>query len=183
MSRRTSSDRSKRVPIGALCLAAVLILLLAGSVQATPSEQEPDIARAAGGAVKEILTVPFVLGPAGVQSNNAYSGSTAIAVSGIGQAAGSQGSDAFYIFTDYEGNPVEPWHPTEFYNWTLWINGGPADNFVAEIPPYNPDHIYVFTIDAPGGPLTLAVGDAGIDDNTGQYEIGLRDMRGPRPIK
>jgi hypothetical protein len=162
-------------------VAVLLVLLAAGAVSAGRNAQWPVLGQVLGGVPKEILTVPFVNGPAGVQTINAYSGPTAIAVMGVGQASGSQWSDAFYIFTDYEGNPIEPWHPTEFFNWVLWINGGPADAFVNPIPPYNPDHVYVFTIDAPGGPLTLAVGDAGTDDNTGQYDIGLRQLRRPLP--
>ncbi len=52
--------------------------------------------------------------------------------------------------------------PDEFYNFTLWINGGPADAYVDPIPPYNPRHIYVFIIDASAARWTFAVGDAGI---------------------
>jgi hypothetical protein len=82
-------------------------------------------------------------------------------------------SDAFYIYTDDAGNPIIPWHPTEFYNWTLWINGGPADNFVSPIPPYSPEHVYTFEMLAPGGPLTFAVGDTYTIDNTGAYTVSV----------
>jgi len=177
MSSRIIRQRSKRAAVCAMCSAALLVLLLSGSAWAARPAQEPVLGQVLGGVAREILTVPFSLGPAGVQTANAYSGPTAVAVMGIGQASGSQWSDAFYIFTDYDGNPVEPYHPTEFYNWMLWINGGPADNFVNPIPLYNPEHIYVFTINAPGGPLAFAVGDAGTGDNTGEYQIGVRDLR------
>lgn len=177
MRKRTFGRRHARAVVWAICGAALAVLLLTGSAWATRSAQEPVLDQALGGAAREILTVPFVLGPAGVQTVNSYSGPTAVAVAGVGAASGSALSDAFYIFTDYDGNPVEPYHPTEFYNWTLWINGGPADNFVNPIPPYNPRHIYVFTITAPGGPLTFAVGDAGTYDNSGEYQIGVRDVR------
>lgn len=177
MRSLTCGQRSKRTAAWAMGSALLLVLLLAGGVWAARPAQEPVLGQALGGVAKEILTVPFILGPAGVQTANSYNGPTAIAVMGVGQASGSQLSDAFYIFTDYEGNPVEPWHPTEFFNWTLWINGGPADNFVDPIPPYNPEHIYVFAITAPGGLLTFAVGDAGTDDNSGEYQIGVRALR------
>lgn len=43
-------------------------------------------------------------------------------------------------------------------------------------PPYNPDHLYVFQIDVPERPLTFAVGDAGTGDNSGEYQIVVRDL-------
>ncbi len=177
MSKLSSHQRSKRAAVCVVCSTSLLILLLVGSAGAARPAQAPVLGQALGGAAQEILTVPFILGPAGVQTANSYSGPTAVAVMGTGMASGSQLSDAFYIFTDYEGNPIEPWHPTEFFNWTLWINGGPADYLVNPIPPYNPKHVYVFSITAPGGPLTFAVGDAGVADNSGEYQIGVRALR------
>ncbi len=132
--------------------------------------------KAAGGRTNEALTVPFVFGDVGVQTVNSYSGRVLVKVRGTGQASGTSWGDAFYIFTDWDGNPVEPWHPTEWFNWTLWINGGPVDVFVDPIPPYNPDHVYVFQIDAPEGPLTFAVGDSYVGDNAGEYQIVVRDL-------
>jgi hypothetical protein len=134
------------------------------------------VGQAESGLTHEALTVPFLNGVQGVQTVNLYSGRILVKVRGIGQASGSEWSDAFYIFTDYDGNPIEPEHRTEWYNWILWINGGHADDFVDPIPPYNPDHVYVFQIDVPEGPLTFAVGDAGTGDNTGEYEIVVRDL-------
>jgi hypothetical protein len=126
-----------------------------------------------GGVTKETLTVPFTNGTAGVQTGNSYSDRVLVKVRGIGQASGAEWSDAFYIFTDVEGNPIEPYHPEGF---TLWINGVPADVFVDPIPSYKPNHVHTFKMDAPGGPLTFGVGDWGIDDNTGGYEIVVWDL-------
>ena len=39
-----------------------------------------------------------------------------------------------------------------------------------------PDHVYVFQIDAPEGPLTFAVGDCYVVDNAGEYQIVVRDL-------
>lgn len=128
------------------------------------------------GATSETLIVPFENGVEGVQTVSSYSGRVLVKVTGIGQASGAEWSDAFYIFTDSDGNPIEPYHPTEWFNFTLWINGGPADSLVNPIPSYKPNHTYLFRIDAPGGPLTFAVGDSGVDDNTGEYEIVVRDL-------
>ena len=134
------------------------------------------VGQAESGRTHETLTVPFTNGDVGVQTVNSYRGRVLVKVRGIGQAAGSDWSDAFYVFTDGEGNPVEPWHSTEWYNATLWINGGPADAFLDPIPPYNPDHVYVFQIDVPEGPLTFAVGDSYTVDNGGEYQIVVRDL-------
>lgn len=141
-----------------------------------------DAARSAEAKAKaETLVVPFALGTAGVATARDYAGWVTITVSGFGQAAGSQHSDAFYVFTDEAGNPVEPWHPTEYYNWSLWINGGPADAWVQPIPAYRGDHVYTFQIHAKGGKLTFAfgVGDIFTEDNTGAYTVTIRKGRRP----
>jgi hypothetical protein len=128
------------------------------------------------GVISETLAVPFENGIVGVQTVNSYSGRVQVKITGIGQASGAEWSDAFYIFADSDGNPIEPYHPAELYNFTLWINGGPADLFVDPIPSYKPSHRYTFRIDAPAGPLTFAVGDLGVEDNAGEYEIVVRDL-------
>ncbi len=122
-------------------------------------------------ATGETLTVPFTNGTAGVQTSQSYQGIINVTVSGFGQAAGTAFSDAFYIFTDQAGNPITPVPPPGPFNFTLWINGGPADNFVQPIPPFNVNHLYTFQINAPGGPLTFAVGDTFTSDNTGAFTV------------
>ncbi|MCB0240179.1 MAG: hypothetical protein KDH08_16385, partial [Anaerolineae bacterium] len=94
-----------------------------------------------------------------------------VTVSGVGQASGTAYSDAFYIYTDGQGNPITPVHPPGPYNYTLWINNGPADVFVSPIPAYAPQHVYTFSIAAPGGSLRFAIGDEGSGDNTGEYTV------------
>lgn len=135
-------------------------------------------------AIGETLTVPFTLGATGVSTVQSYLGPVTITVSGVGQANGSSYSDAFYIYTDGAGNPIDPIHfpaPDFFYDWSLWINGGPADDDVQPIPTYDPGHIYTFAITAPGGPLTFAVGDTGTGDNTGAYTVTVTRPTGTIP--
>jgi len=93
-------------------------------------------------------------------------------VSGVGQSSGTAYTDAFYVFTDGEGNQVKPEHPTD---WILTINGDFAHYLIPsqEIPAYNEDHTYTFTIDAPGGKLTFGVRDGYSADNTGRYIVTL----------
>jgi hypothetical protein len=158
-------SRTTKLIVVLLVIAALLLVPL------TSAE-----GKAQGGRTVERLSVPFTNGNIGVQTLNSFKGLVLVKVSGIGQASGTQWSDAFYVFTDYDGNPMEPWHPKEEFNFTLWINGGPVDAFLDQIPPYNPRHIYVFQIKVPQGPLTFAVGDAYTIDNSGQYQVVVRDL-------
>jgi hypothetical protein len=132
-------------------------------------------------AVKgETLTVPFSLGTTGVETTQSYAGRVTITVSGTGQAAGSQSSDAFYIFTDSAGNPVTPFHVSDYYNFGLWVNGGPVDNYLNAIPPYNDAHTYTFSIVVRGGRIVFAfgVGDTFTSDNTGAFTVTIRQGNG-----
>ena len=174
MSGHMFSQRQTQAPFWAMCSAALLILLLTGNAWAAGSAQESMAGTTQGGVTSESLTVPFRLGAAGVQTMNSYGGRTQVKVRGTGQASNTEWSDAFYIFTNAQGDPVDPYHPEDWF--MLWINGVPVDAFVDRIPPYNPSHVYVFQISAPGGPLTFAVGDLGIDDNAGEYQIVVRDL-------
>ena len=119
----------------------------------------------------ETITVPFRAGIGGIQTTRSFSGPVTVTVSGVGQASGTSYSDAFYIYTDYLGNPITPVHPPGPYNYTLWINDGPADLYVSPIPAYNPQHVYTFSIVAPGGKLQFAVGDQLSGDNSGDYTV------------
>jgi hypothetical protein len=122
----------------------------------------------------ETLVVHFADGPYAVTTEQEYAGPVTITVSGVGQASGTQYSDAFYILTDHDGNPIDPWHPDlPSYNWILWINGENAKHFIPGqvVPDFERDHIYVFEINAPGVPLTFGVGDVYTPDNTGSYTV------------
>jgi hypothetical protein len=121
--------------------------------------------------VREALIISFKDGASGVWTEHEYAGRLTFLVQGTGQASGAQQSDAFYVFTDFNGQDIEPMRYAEFYNFTLWINGEPADTLVEPIPPYNPYHVYQVTIDAPGGRLVFAVGDVYVVDNDGYYTI------------
>jgi hypothetical protein len=149
-------------------LVMFLLVLAILSLPVTAMADQPE-----GFLNRERLTVPFTAGEAGVPTVNSYSGWVMVTVWGTGQAAGTQWSDAFYIFTDYDGNPVEPWHMAGFI---LWINGGPVDDYVRWIPPYNPLHFYTFLIKVPEGPINFGVGDLGLGDNTGEYQLFVQDV-------
>ena len=80
--------------------------------------------------------------------------------------------DAFYQYTDAYGNAITPVHTSTYPGWTLWINGGVADNYVNPIPAYNSNHVYSFTIHLQQtGYLTFAIGDTYTKDNTGSLSL------------
>jgi hypothetical protein len=120
----------------------------------------------------EIVNVPYLGGIWAVETQNSYEGTTMVTVSGIGQSSGTAYTDAFYLFTDGEGNKVTPEHPTD---WILTINGDFAHYLIPnqQIPAYNDDHTYTFTISPPGGKLTFGVSDGYAADNTGRYILAL----------
>lgn len=128
-------------------------------------------------AAQEVLTVPFVNGPAGVETTKKYKGYIEIEVSGFGQAASTQLSDAFYIFTDELGNPREPEHIDDF---GLYINDLPVDSYVGLLS-YRESHVYRFTIYTTEQKLSFkfAIGDAFTPDNTGAFTISLKTTKNP----
>jgi hypothetical protein len=176
--------------LGAAFLGAFLLIFFQGSLvqgfqSLTASPTSPAVRSSSQGvviapnagstltptvpAVEGPLTALFTGGPNAVQTTQSYSGPMTITVSGTGQALGTLHSDAFYIYTDANGNAVAPLHHSYA---TLCIDGHPVDQFVQPIPPYNSDHTYKFTINAPGGPLTFGVcGDSVLTDNTGSFTI------------
>jgi hypothetical protein len=145
------------------------VQVLENSVGPKPTEQCP--------IVSETVKAPFTDGPSAVTTANTYSGKVKIDITGVGQAAGTSSSDSFYRFTD-NGTKIDPVPANEF---GLYINGKPAQSLFPssqDIPSYNPDHSYSFTIDARNGELTFGVGDTFTVDNTGFYNITISELSG-----
>ncbi len=125
----------------------------------------------------ETVKAPFTEGPSAVTTANTYSGKVKIDITGVGQAAETSYSDSFYRYTD-NGTKIAPVSANEF---GLYINGKPAQSLFPssqDIPSYNQDHSYSFTIDAPNGALTFGVGDTFTVDNTGSYNITISELSG-----
>ena len=164
--RYAKALRPTNTIIAAILMAGLLLLYVA-----------PVTAHA---AAPEKLTAPFSGGPTAVTTQNAYSGDVALKVSGVGQAAGTQCSDAFYIFaaaSDTAGQCGASITPILSAEFGLFINGQPAENFmVTARPPFRKNHKYHFVITITGDPvkLTFGVGDLFVVDNTGEYRIFVR---------
>ncbi len=163
--------KKKSLRIGQFIVLLVGVSILAGKLQSHPTQAYLPLYQQSG----ETLIAHLADGPYAVASQQQYSGLTTITVSDIGQASGTQYSDAFYLLTDYNGNPINPVHPTLYYNWVLWVNGQHAENLIPgqQVPSYRGDHTYTFQINAPGGYLTFGIGDVGTGDNTGSYTIHI----------
>lgn len=120
----------------------------------------------------EFLEVAFDDGILPTSTARTYTGTVTVTVSGIGHAAAGQAlSDAFYVYRDENANePDPPPYRDVYYNWVLWINGGPAHDSIL-IPAYEPSHVYTFEMLGTGQALTFAVGDTITGDNWGTYEV------------
>jgi hypothetical protein len=160
-------------------------------VTATVAAMVPGIA---AGQTAETLVAPLRGGPDAAVTSREYSGEWWLMVKGGGPAAGTQLSDAFFVYTTSNvtllpppgvigTNEPHPWHSTLLFNWVLSINGQSADALVipglvptipgSTVPDYNEAHLYVVPIAAPGGPLTIGVNDEVTSDNLGAYEVTI----------
>ena len=117
--------------------------------------------------VTDTLIIYYINGTSGVATTHSYSGKVTIHITGAGEEYTNKWLDAFYQYTDSNGGSITPVHSDTYPGWTLWINGGMADAYVSPIPAYNSNHDYTFTINAPGGVLTFAIGDTYAKDNSG----------------
>ena len=120
---------------------------------------------------RERVIVPFdEINP--TATSNLYSGMVRLNISGTGQAAGNDWSDAFYQYTQ-NGNRLKV-PLTEHFD--LEIDGDRAIyalELLDDPPPYNPDHEYTVSYDVGSEPRTIEfrVSDSNVDDNSGQFEI------------
>ena len=143
-------------------------------VMATPTNTATATPDPSPTPITETVVANFTASPNTVTTTHSYSGTVSISVSGVGQAAQTAYSDAFYIYTDNFGNAVTPRHSA---CWVLYIDDKPVDDFTSSIPAYTSSHSYSFTITAPGGTLTFGVCDSVTSDNTGSYTITVTQQR------
>ena len=123
--------------------------------------------------LSETLDIYFINGTKGVSTTHSYSGKVTIHVTGAGEEYTNKWLDAFYQYTDSNGNQITPVHTSTYPGWTLWINGGVADDYVNPIPSYTSSHDYTFTYTAPAGVQTFAIGDTYAKDNSGNLTLTI----------
>lgn len=159
-------------------LAIVLALL---GVQRQPVVARYEVQEPAAVAASESMVVPFTGGWYAATSGNEYSGVVTVTVTGIGQASGTQYTDAFYQLADFSGNPITP---TAQPGWVLAINGVLAKELITDhqTPAYRADHTYTFQINAPDGRLSFGVADTYTPDNTGSYSVTIIGPGGGCPV-
>ena len=155
-----------------VALGVFVLLLVTASFLPKSARSQPRQLRDRDVLTGEVLIAQFANGSHAVTTRHEYSGTVTLTVSGIGQASSTAYTDAFYILTDYSGNPIDPVHPQEF---VFSINGHLAEDLIPghQVPTYRPDHVYTFEIDAPGGTLFMGVSDGFTADNTGSYVITI----------
>jgi hypothetical protein len=97
-----------------------------------------------------------------------YTGTVTMTVNGTGKDSGTSDSDAYYIFTNYEGQPVAPLTAREF---GLYVDG----QRLADIYPqgYQTSHEYTFNLNVGSDPraIKFAIGDGYTADNSGYFTI------------
>ena len=124
----------------------------------------------------ETLVVPFGRGEA-TTTQYEYWKNVRIVIEGSGQAGGSAYGDAFYLYADADGQPLE--NPQTAASG-LEIDGKRAiDGIEGDPPPYNDDHLYAVLYDA--GPrarhLTFRITGGGSADNPGSLTITLVELK------
>jgi serine/threonine protein kinase len=109
-----------------------------------------------------------------VSTQNTYSGTVSIIVSGFGIASTpNEYSDAFYIYTDTSGNPITPHTAT---CWVMYINGSTADASVG-LPSYDSSHTYSVTMSLSQlGTINFGICDGDPTDNTGYLTVTVQQQ-------
>jgi hypothetical protein len=171
--KNDSKTKNKGIPTSPLTLifgfvagCAVMGLMLALLSTVIP---EPIVES----QVVETMTVPFDKIEA-TYSQYAYQGRVTLVLSGTGQAAGSDFSDAFYQFTQ-NGQPLAQPLLGQF---DLEIDGQRAIDTLElrENPPaYHTSHRYTVTYDvgATPRPIAFRISDSIVDDNSGSFTIQI----------
>ncbi len=177
---KPTASSNKWLAIGAGGIIAVVAMLIfisrpteEATIQSEPEANIPNAQVEVEGILRETVIVPFDKRDA-TPTENDYSGLVRLVISGTGQAAGDDLSDAFYLFTQNGNQLDEPL--TEHFD--LEIDGqraiirlGLQDN----PPPYNDDHVYVVTYDVgeQPRPIRFRISDETVDDNSGEFNIDV----------
>lgn len=113
----------------------------------------------------ERFDVPF--GGATVTTERSYEGEVDIVVRGTGNLRDGHQCDAYYLFADAQGQPLEPPEPFA----CLLVNGMPGAAFWRAQRDYDPDHAYRITYRVLDGPLTFSAPDLSAGDDGHSFAV------------
>lgn len=151
------------VILGAV-LPVLLALLLITKFSSSGGEAEPTPA-------PETVIVPLnrVIS---TLTRHDFRGKVRLIIAGNGQVEGTAFSDAFYRYTDDQGQPLDSPELTPF---SLEIDGHPALDLAHTPLDYQADHIYTMIYDAGSDThaISFALSDPDARDNTGQFTIDV----------
>jgi hypothetical protein len=161
--------------IGSAAPVMIAIMLVASTNDGNPLDKIPDYED----PPTETLTVPFDREET-TYTEFQYVGSVRLVIEGIGRLSmGAASNDAFYVYTDAEGNQLET---PRIEGPGLIIDGEPAfaaPGIVDQLPVYNDDHLYAAIFDA--GPrlrrIAFRVADIDVSDNTGEFTITVVQLK------
>jgi hypothetical protein len=160
--------------IGSAAPVAIAFFLVASISDENPLDNIPDYET----TFNETLIVPFDRADP-TYTEFKYTGRVRVVVEGTGQAAGTAFSDAFYLYTDADGRPLQP-PQTEMFD--LAIDGQRAIQalgLVDDPTPYNDDHQYAVIYDV--GPelrrIAFRISDEVVQDNSGAFTIYVVQLK------
>ena len=115
--------------------------------------------------------------PEPVWTNNTFSGQVRLVMSGTGQAAGTDWSDAFYLYTQ-NGELLNDPLPNIF---GLEIDGQRALDALGlteNPPPFTPEHVYqvIYAVGTGSRQIAFRVDDTTVGDNTGEFQIVVEQL-------
>ncbi len=171
--KRPSPPSARFARILLIFLALLVLVLVAVAVYFLDS-RDSDRAQI---NTEESLVVPFdKLQP--TLTRYKYHNKVMLIISGTGQAGGKSYSDAFYLYTDEQGEPY-PVPAKEAFD--LEIDGQRAIITLGlrkNPPPLSSDHIYTVTYDVGATPRQIAfrISDRVVSDNTGEFMIKVFEV-------
>jgi hypothetical protein len=160
--------------LGSAAPVAIAFFLVASTNDENPLDKIPDYET----LPSETLVVPFNRGEP-IYTEFEYWDKVRLVIEGTGQTTGTAYRDAFYLFTDASGQPLETPQTATF---ELEIDGERAITalgLTGDPPPYDPKHLYAVIYDA--GPrarrIAFHLSDENVGDNTGELMITVVQLK------
>jgi hypothetical protein len=160
--------------VGSAMPVAIAFFLVASTTDDNPLDKIPDYET----LPSETLVVPFDRGEP-TTTEFYYWDKVRLVIEGTGQAAGSAYGDAFYLYTDANGQPLEI---PQIGMSDLEIDGERALKALGltdDPPPYEPKHLYAVIYAA--GPrarrIAFRISDESVGDNTGALTITVVQLK------